>query len=117
MSRVFTEATNLDLQAKALEEPDNLVYVLFQYLTTYELPAKTLANAIGVAPQTLYIWADPKAEVRPTDDVNTSLRRVLEKLKAAENKGLLPLEGNFKQRAAALTRLLSLQNTVETGPM
>lgn len=115
MSRVFNEAAVIDLQAKALEEPGNPVYALFQYVTTYALPAKTIAGILGVSPQTLYFWADPTTEVRPTDEVAARLMRMLERLKSLEDQGSLEMEGSFKLRAKRLIELMEGYDTVDTA--
>ena len=105
MARTYDENTCLDMQVLAMET-GFVMHELGYFIAEYNLPARPLANLLEVSLQTVYFYADPTREQRPSLVVEQKATDLLERLKRLAESGLLELSGTPTQRAQHLTNLL-----------
>lgn len=91
---------------RQLRDPANPLYALMAYIEGYGLSQRTIAQLLGIHYQTVKAWLMAEHDVRLEDHVEARVRRLLELLSSAEQRGALPLTATGSARNTQLVEVL-----------
>lgn len=108
MSRTFDPIRALQAQVNVIED-ESPAAMLCYYMTEFNLPAKVVANSVGLSPLTLYQYVESVDGVRPSVKTEALMKSAVSKLESLAARGLLELEGAPKARQDQLAALLAVE--------
>lgn len=105
MGRIIT-AERLEQIAKAREaDPKAIGPALAELVLDGNVPVEGIATALNVSEPTVYRWMYGHSAPRDADKI-IKIQRLLTVLRKAKRGKDLPLEGNTRQRVAAMVALI-----------